>query len=467
MLANEKIGKLLRTLSVPAIIGMVVQALYNVVDTFFVSRFVGTLGVAGVAVAFPIQMVLIGFGAVVGIGGASLLSRRLGERDREGASLAMGNMILLSMAIGVVSIICGLTFIEPLLRLFGANDDIMPFARSFISVIIMGSPFFIFSMVASSSARAEGNAKVAMLSMVIGGCLNVVLNPIFIIGLGRGVRGSAEASVISAFASCVFLLFYLLKGKSEIVLKPRHFRLKWPIVREVFAVGSSDFARTAAMSATSAIFNNILEHLGGAVPIAVFGITFRVMSFVIMPIIGIAQGAQPILGFNYGARQFRRVRKCLSLANKSSTVISCIGFVVFMGFPEQIFRIFISSADPNYEQVVAMGVSATRWLALAFPLIGYQNIGASLFQAIGKAGHAVFLASSRQVLFLIPMVLILSKLLGLTGVWLSFPASDITAFAVTWFMVVREQRTLARMESLPPPPEQQKRKISDPPEIFS
>jgi putative MATE family efflux protein len=450
MLANEKISKLLMTLSIPAIVGMVVQALYNVVDTFFVSRYVGTRGVAGVAVAFPIQMILIGIGAAIGIGGASMLSRRMGERDREGASIALGNMISLSVVMGIVCLAVGLIFLNPLLRIFGANDAIMPYARDFISIILMGSPLFIFSMVASSSARAEGNAKVAMFSLVIGGCLNVVLNPIFIIVLERGVRGSAEASVISQFASCVFLIIYLLKGKSEITLNPRHLWLKWSIITEIFAVGSSDFARTAAMSATSAIFNNILESLGGDVSIAVFGTIFRVISFVFMPMLGIAQGAQPILGFNYGARQFRRVRDCLSLANKSATAIACFGFAIFMIFPEQIFKIFSSD-----EELIAMGTNATRQLVLAFPLIGYQNIGASLFQAIGKARHAIFLAFSRQVLFLIPMVFIMSKLFGLPGVWLSFPASDVTAFVVTWFMVTREQHTLARMESLPPPPSAQ------------
>ena len=445
MLANEKMGKLLRTLSIPAIVGMVVQALYNVVDTFFVSRYVGTLGVAGVAVAFPIQMILIGIGAAVGIGGASMLSRRMGERDREGASRALGNMISLSIVMGIICMIVGLVLMNPLLRIFGANDAIMPYARDFISVILMGSSFFIFSMVASSAARAEGNAKVAMFSLVIGGCLNVILNPIFIIGMGHGVRGSAEASVISSFASCLFLLFYILKGKSEVTLKLHHLRLKWSIITEIFAVGVSDFARTAAMSATSAIFNNVLRELGGEVPIAVFGIIFRVISFVFMPMIGIAQGSQPILGFNYGARQFNRVRECLGMANKSATILACIGCVLFMALPEQIFRIFSSD-----EELIAMGTTATRCLVLAFPLIGYQNIGASLFQAIGKAKHAIFLAFSRQVLFLIPMVLILSKLFGLNGVWMSFPASDVTAFLVTLFMVRREQRILARMESLPP-----------------
>ena len=446
MLANEKIGKLLLKLSAPAIIGLIVQALYNIVDRLFVSRFVGTLGIAGVAVAFPIQMILMGLGIAVGIGGASMLSRRLGERDREGASFALGNMISLAVITGIVCAAVGWIFMDPLLRIFGANAEMLPYARDYISIIMLGSPFFVFSMVASSAARAEGNAKVAMVTLIIGGGLNVALDPIFIIVLNRGVGGAAEATVISVFVSCLFLIHYILSGKSEIKLKARHLWLKRNIVTEIFTVGTSDFARTAAMSAVSAVFNNILQNLSGALPIAVFGIIFSVISFVFMPIIGIAQGAQPILGFNYGARQFQRVKDCLRLANKSATIIACVGFVVFMAFPGQILKVF--SYD---EELIAMGTTATRYLAFAFPLIGYQVIGASLFQAIGKAKPAIFLAFSRQVLFLIPMVIILSKLFGLTGVWLSFPASDVTSFIVTLFMVRREQRMLARMETAPPP----------------
>jgi putative MATE family efflux protein len=440
MLANEKISTLLVKLSTPAMIGMVVQALYNVVDTWFISRFVGIDAFAGVAIAFPIQMILIGIGIAVGIGGASLLSRRLGEQDREGASLALGNMISLAILTGIICIAAGLIFLDPLLRIFGATDAIMHYARDYISVVLLASPFLIFSVVASSAARAEGNARVAMFPLVIGGCLNVILDPIFIIVLDRGVKGAAEATIISMIVSCIFLVYYILSGKSEVALRLCHLRLKLPIIKEIFAVGSSDFARTAAMSATSAIFNNILKDLGGEIPIAAFGIIFRVISFVFMPMIGIAQGAQPIIGFNYGARQFGRVRDCLSLANKSSTILACVGFVIFMVFPEQIIRVF----SPD-EELIAMGTTATRWLVLAFPLIGYQNIGASLFQALGKAKPAIFLAFSRQVLFLIPAVLILSKLFGLTGVWLSFPVTDAVAFAVTWFMVNRELRMLMRM----------------------
>ena len=445
MLAREKIGKLLWKLSFPAIIGMMVQGMYNIVDTFFVGRYTGTLGIGGTAVAFPIQMIVMGIGMTIGIGGASILSRRMGERDHEGASTALGNMILLSLVTGVACAAAGLAGITPLLRLFGANDALMPYATDYITVILIGSPLFTFSMVASSAARAEGNAKVAMNTLLVGGILNVILDPIFIIALGMGVKGAAIATVISVGASCAFLLVYLQSGRSEIRLDWGHMRLKEPIVRENFAVGSSDFARTAAMSLTSAIFNNILRALGGEIPIAAFGIIFRIISFVFMPMIGIAQGVQPILGFNFGARQFDRIREGLNLANRSTTALALVGFVVFLSFPAPILGIF--STDPR---LIEMGSSAMRWLILGLPLVGYQNIGTSLFQAIGKARPAIILAFSRQVLILIPVVIVLSRLLGLRGVWLSFPVADVLAFVVTYAMVRRELRLLARMKESEP-----------------
>jgi putative MATE family efflux protein len=438
MLAQEKIGRLLFKLSVPAIIGMVVQGLYNLVDTIFVGQYTGTLGIGGITIAFPIQMIMMGIGMTIGIGGASLISRRMGEKKHEEACLTLGNMVSLALISGILCLAAGLLFLEPLLVLFGATEALIPLAKEYIVVILIGSPVITFSMVASSSARAEGNAKVAMNTMLIGAIMNIALDPVFIIVLGMGVRGAAIATVLSITASCAFLLRYYLGGKSEVSFHMHHMRLKVSIVREIFSVGVSDFARTAAMSMTSALFNNILRSLGGELPIATFGVLFRVISFVFMPMIGIAQGAQPIMGFNFGAQQFRRVRKGFRLANLSATAIAIAGFLVFFSFPTAILRVF--SNDP---ELIAMGKNAMRMLVIGLPLVGYQNIGTSLFQAIGKAKPAVFLALSRQVLFLIPMVVILSRIYGLPGVWISFPAADFVSWLVTLTMVHFELRRLA------------------------
>ncbi len=440
MLASERIGRLLFKLSVPAIIGMVVHGLYNLVDTIFVGQYTGTLGIGGITIAFPIQMIMMGLGMTIGIGGASLISRRMGEGRHEDACLTLGNMVSLAMVTGIVCLIVGFVFLEPLLVLFGATEKLIPISREYIAVILLGSPVITFSMVASSSARAEGNAKVAMNSMLIGAILNIALDPVFIILLNLGVRGAAIATVLSITASCSYLLWYYLSGKSEVTFHLHQLRLKLYIVREIFAVGISDFARTAAMSLTSALFNNILRGLGGELPIATFGVLFRVISFVFMPMMGIAMGAQPILGFNFGAKQFRRVRKGFRLANWSATSISIVGFLIFFIFPAPILRVF--SKDPA---LIEMGTNAMRMLVIGLPLVGYQNIGTSLFQAIGKAKPAVFLALSRQVLFLIPMVVILSRIYGLPGVWFSFPAADFVSYLVTLLMVHREMRRLTDM----------------------
>jgi putative MATE family efflux protein len=440
MLARERIGRLLWKLSVLAIIGMMVQGLYNIVDTFFVGRFTGTLGIGGIAIAFPIQMILMGIGMTIGIGGASILSRRMGQKDLEGASFALGNMILLSLMMGLFSLFLGIAVLNPLLRIFGANDVLMPYSKAYLMVILFGSPMIVFSMVASSAARAEGNTKVAMNTMLIGAIFNIFLDPIFIVFFGLGVQGAAIATVISITASCTFLLRYLLSGKSEILLRLHHMKLKKSIVKEIFAVGSSDLARTSAMSMTSALFNNILRSLGGELPIATFGVIFRVISFVFMPMIGIAQGAQPILGFNFGAKQYGRVKKSLRLANRSATAIASVGFLIFVLFPGPILQIF-----SNDKRLITLGTEATRWLVLGLPLVGYQSIGTSLFQALGKAKPAIFLALSRQVLFLIPMVVILSRIYGIRGVWLSFPAADSVSFTVTFIMVTYELRNLSRV----------------------
>ncbi len=439
MLARERIGRLLWKLSMPAIIGMMVHGLYNLVDTIFVGRFAGTLGIGGIAIAFPIQMILMGIGMTIGIGGASLISRRMGEKNVEGAVLTFGNMVLLSVITGIICLVGGLAALEPLLRLFGANDVLMPHARAYIVVILLGSPMITFSMAASSAARAEGNAKVAMNTMIIGAVLNILLDPVFIVFLDLGVQGAAIATVISITASSLFLLQYFRSGKSEVPFLVGYMRLNGPIIRQIFAVGSSDFARTAAMSLTSALFNNILRSLGGELPIATFGVIFRVLSFVFMPMMGIAQGAQPILGFNFGAKQFGRVKKSFGLANWSASLVSISGFLLFFLFPTPILKIF--SNDP---ELIAMGTAAVRMLVIGLPLVGYQAIGTSLFQAIGKARSAIFLAFSRQVLFLIPIVIILSRIYGLQGVWFSFPAADVASFIVTWIMVRHELRNISR-----------------------
>lgn len=430
MLANERVGKLLWKLSTPAIIGMMVHGIYNVVDAIFVGRYAGTLGIGGIAIAMPIHMTVMAIGLGIGMGGASIISRRLGEGNREEAYFTLGNMVLLSLLSGVICLLTGLLVLDPLTRFFGANEALLPYSMSYLFIILLGSPVITFSMATSSAARAEGNARVAMTCMLIGAVLNIILDAIFIAAFGLGVKGAAIATVLSMVVSALYLLIYFLGGKSELSFRMEYIHFKWHIVKEIFIIGLSDFVRTVAMSLTMALYNNVLRRYGGEIPIAVFGIFFRITSFIFMPMMGIAQGAQPIFGFNFGAKKHDRVKKALRLANASATVIGVVGFMIFMFFPESLYLIF--SSDP---ELVSMGKGALRILVLGFPFVGFQMIAMNLFQALGMARYALFTSLARQVLFLIPMVLILPLIFGLTGVWISFPLADIVSFIVTFILV--------------------------------
>ncbi len=442
MLGNEKTGILLYRLSIPAIIGMMIHALYNLVDAVFVGRGVGPLGIGGITIAFPIHMIIMAFAQTIGIGGASLISRRMGERNEEEAALTFGNMVLLSLSISFVILIVGLFFMTPILKLFGATDTLLPSARAYFGVIILGIPLVSFSMSMNNAARAEGNAKVAMGTMIIGAVLNIILDPVFIFWLKMGVRGAAVATVISQGASALFLIIYFSSGKSEIHIDSIYLRFRWSIVKEIFAVGASAFARASAGSIMAALVNNTLARYGGDIGIAAFGIVFRIISFVFMPMMGITQGLQPILGFNYGARQYHRVKKSFHLASISATIYGLVCHIILMTMPRIIFGAF--SNDP---ELLAVGEKALRYMVLLLPLIGFQAVGSGMFQALGKALEALILSLARQVLILIPLVIVLPLLFGITGVWLSFPFSDALSFTLTLVLVIVQMRKMEKLSS--------------------
>jgi putative MATE family efflux protein len=431
MLATEKTGRLLFKLSMPAIIGMLVQALYNLVDTIFVGRGVGTLGIGGIAIVFPIQIFIMAVAQTVGVGGASIISRRLGAGDRYGAALTLGNMVVLSIFLSAVILAAGEVFMLPVLRMFGATPTILPYAKDYFRIIILGAPLITFAMAVNNAARAEGNAGIAMGTMLIGAGLNIILDPVFIFGLGMGIKGAAVATVISQAASAIFLLIYFQSGKSEIHFGFKYFKIKWNIVKEIFAIGASVFARHGAMTITSALINNALRRHGGDVGIAAFGVIFRVFSFFIMPMMGINQGLQPILGFNYGARHYGRVMESFKKGVVTSTVYSIVGYAILMLLPGLILGIF--SNDP---ELISIGRDAMRIAIIILPLVGFQIVGSGLFQALGKAVPALFLSLARQVFFLIPMVILLPLFFGLNGVWVSFPAADALSFLATLVLVL-------------------------------
>ncbi|MFY9398571.1 MAG: MATE family efflux transporter [Desulfomonilia bacterium] len=437
-LGEHGIAALLWRFSLPAVVGMLVQALYNVVDRAFIGWAVGAPGIAGISIAFPLMMMLMAFGMLIGIGATSLISIRLGQKRQEDAEKVLGNAFVLFVLVSLVLTILGLVFMVPILFMFGADAEVLPYAREYLEIILLGTVFQSIGLGMNNFIRGEGNPNRAMFTMIAGAVLNVILDPVFIFGFGMGVRGAAIATVISLAVSSVLVMWYFLGGASLLKIRPRFFRLQRRIVLDIAAVGSAPFAMQLASSVIVTLFNHQLRIHGGTQALAVMGIMFSVLMLMLMPVVGISQGAQPIIGYNYGAGSFLRVIRTVRLAVMVATGVTLTGFVIAMLFSPLIMAAF-SGGDAG---LVALGGSAMRIFFSMLPLIGAQIVGANYFQAVGKPRQAIFLNLTRQVFLLIPALLILPAFLGLTGVWLAGPVSDLGAFLVTGTFVYREMGRL-------------------------
>ncbi|HCK99735.1 MAG TPA: MATE family efflux transporter [Candidatus Marinimicrobia bacterium] len=434
ILADERIGRLLIKLSTPAMVAMFVMALYNIVDTIYIGRGVGPLAIAGITIVFPIQMIVMAIAMMLGIGSASIISRALGAKDYQKANKALGNIIVLVTGFGLLMATLGNIFLDDLLQIFGATGNILPYSRDYASIILYGTVFHSFAMASNNIIRSEGRAKIAMMTMLISAILNIILDPIFIFVLKMGVRGAALATVISQIATVIYLVYYFFTGKSSLKIRVGDLRLNKKIILETIAIGSASFFRQISGSILIIIMNNTLKVYGGDLSIAAFGIIHRLLMFVAMPIFGIAQGLQPIIGFNYGARRYDKVRRGLKLAIRASSIMGLCGTLILIAFTRPLLTIFT-----NNQELLDLGSNALRIYVLAFPLFGFQVIGSTLFQALGKAKQALGLTLGKQ-LFVILMVLVLPQLLQLNGVWLTFPITDVVFFFVTLAFYLPQMR---------------------------
>ncbi|ERJ11284.1 MATE family efflux transporter [Haloplasma contractile] len=431
-LGEKPVSKLLIKLAIPASLAMMINGLYNVVDTIFIGRGVGNLAIGGLTIAFPIQMLIMGFAQMVGIGAASLVSRSLGAKDIEKADRVTGNAYFAIFALSLLITTFGLLFIDPLLYTFGATDTIIPYARDYVRIVLMGSIFFSFAMMSNNLIRAEGNAKVAMVSMMIGAVLNIALDPIFIFVFDLGIQGAALATVVAQFISFLYVLRYMYSGKSALKIHPHHLIPDIKIIREIFAIGFSAFARSSTSSIFAIVVNNTLRVFGGDIAIVIFGIVNRVIAFLFMPIIGVVQAMQPIAGYNYGAKKFDRVKEVVKYAVLASTALALIGWLLGQTLPKYIIQAF---TDDQY--TINEGARVFRIVIALIPVLGVQFVGATLFQAIGKAAPALFLSLLRQFILLTPLILILPHLynLELYGVWLAFPIADFLAVIIVYLLM--------------------------------
>ncbi|MDD5062191.1 MAG: MATE family efflux transporter [Candidatus Marinimicrobia bacterium] len=436
ILADNRIGHLLFKLSMPATIGMLVQALYNVVDTIFVGQGVGTVAIASLTIVFPIQMIVMAVSLMIGMGAASIISRALGAGELDRANNTLGNVILIVVGLGISVAVLANLFINPILVIFGASPTILPYARDYARIILSASILFSFAMSTNSVIRAEGRATIAMTTMLISAILNLILDPIFIFTFRLGIKGAAWATVISQATTVVYLIIYFFTGKSTLKITKSSFRLNTKLIYEMMAVGSSAFVRQVSGSFIAVIVNHTLKAYGGDISIAVYGIVNRTLSFVMMPLLGISHGVQPIVGYNYGARQFKKARRALRLGVRWTTMISLTGFLILILFPDKAVGLFTNDQD-----LMVIGIGAIRIVNLILPTLGFQIIGSTLFQSLGMAKKALFLTLARQIL-VIPLILILPVFWQLNGIWWAHPIADLAFFFVTLSMYLPQIKAL-------------------------
>ena len=437
-LGEEKISKLLMEFSIPAIIGMVVNTLYNIVDRMYIGNIkdIGGLALTGVGITMPIMTIIMAFGMLIGIGTSARISLKLGEHKREEAEKHLGNAFTLIIIASVLITIIGLVFMHKILGLFGASADTEIYAREYMQIIFFGTIFNMLSFGLNHSIRSDGNPKVAMLSMLIGAGTNIILDPIFIFVFGMGVRGAAIATVISQIVSTIWILYYFTKGKSNLKIKREYLSLDKAIVLSIFSIGVSPFSMQIAQSIVQVLANNALKTYGGDLAIGAMTIINSVAMIFMMPIFGLNQGSQPIIGYNYGAEKYKRVKQAVKSATIVATIIVSIGWIITQAAPHLLISIF--NRD---EQLVGIASTGMRIFLLMLPVVGAQVISSNYFQSIGKAKISMFLSLLRQVILLIPCLIILPKIFGLTGVWLAGAVSDGLSSLITliiFFMSVRK-----------------------------
>ena len=422
---NDNLRTLLFKFSYPSIIALVFGALYNMVDTIFVGKGVGPLAIAGLTIVLPIQIIMWAIGFMIGVGSGSIISRNLGAGNRQVAVNAAGNAIILNFVLSIASMIPLYLFLDKILPFFGASADVLPYARDYASIVLTG--FFLYSFDAMSRViiRAEGKPRAAMYPTILGAVLNMILDPVFIFIFKMGVKGAAIATIISQAIVVIYILIFFMSNKSIFCFKISIFKINAKLVWETLKIGGPSFLMATIDSFIILLFNRAVIKYGSDMYIAVVGIGIRIIDLTLMPLIGITQGFSTIVGFNYGAKLYTRVKKILWESTLWNTVISTLVFLVLMIFPSQLLGIF--SRDSEF---ISIGIAPLRIIIAFFPALGFQFIGGTFFQAIGKALPATIITLSRQIIFLIPAILVFPLLWGLTGVWMSWPFSDLMDFIV-------------------------------------
>ena len=431
-LAELPIPRLMLKFFIPAFIGVFVNALYNVVDRIFIGQGVGSVALSGVSVTFPVMLIVMGFGMLIGIGASVLVSINLGKHDMNKAEQVLGSSFLLMLLVSILITVIGFSIKNIMLHSFGATAETIQYANDYLDIILAGTVFQVVGFSLNNIIRAEGNPRIAMVSMILSAGTNMILNPIFIFGFGWGVKGSALATVISMILLTVWVLWHFLSSKSVVKLKLENIKFDRTIVFEILAIGMAPFFMQIANSVVQGLINTKLIAFGGDLAVGAMGIVNSVLTLIVMAIVAINMATQPIISYNYGAKSFSRVKETLRLAIIMATVIALFAFALVESFPGNIVKLF-NSSDSG---LLNFGKEGLRMSLLALPIVGFQVVIGNFFQSMGNAKIALFLTLNRQVIILIPLLFILPEYFGLNGIWLAMPISDFfSAFIVVFFLV--------------------------------
>ncbi|CFX39907.1 Multi antimicrobial extrusion protein [Syntrophomonas zehnderi OL-4] len=434
---EQSVGKLLWSFSLPTIVGMLVNSLYNVIARIFVGRGIGFLAIAATTVAFPIMILLMAVSLLIGVGATALISIKLGEQKKDEAEKVAGNAMTMLILLPAILSVLFLLFTEPILIIFGASAEVLPFARDFTQIIMLGSVFGSVSMGMNNFIRAEGNPKMSMYTQILGAVVSIALNYVFIFKFHWGIKGSALAIILAQLVSAIWVLSYFFTGRSLIKIRWQNLKPSRPVLGSIMAIGFAPFAMQLASSIQQLILNKTLMFYGGDTALAAIGILMSISTLLFMPVLGLSQGAQPIIGFNYGAGQYKRVRETWKIAVLAGTGIALAGFLAINIWPVQLVELF-SKGDTA---LTAMTVHAMIIFFALLPVLGFQITSSIYFQAVGKAKQAAVLSLSRQFLIFIPLLLILPHFWGVDGVWRTAPISDgLSALLTAAFIYVEMKR---------------------------
>ena len=434
-LGTKNVWKLLVQYAVPSVIAMTAASVYNITDSIFIGQGVGALAISGLAVTFPFINLAAAFGSMVGVGASTLMSLRLGQKDYEVANKILGNVLLLNITLGILLSVVMLSFLDPILYFFGASYATIPYARDYMVVILLGNVITHMYFGLNALLRASGHPKISMYTTLISVLINLILTPIFIYKFDWGIRGAALATVISQTLMLLWQLKIFTNTNNFIHLQRKAFRFKRKIVFDMLSIGLSPFLMNVTASAVVIIMNQSLLRYGGDNAVGAFGIINRVAFLFPMVVLGLTQGMQPIVGYNYGAGNFSRMNKALKYTIFLATGVTTIGFLIGEFMPRMVASVFTTD-----EELIGYSVEGLRIVLIFFPIIGFQMASSYFFQSIGMTKKAIFMSLTRQVLFLIPGLLILPSFFGLKGIWYSMPLSDLLSAIVAAFLLASQYK---------------------------